>query len=668
MEARVYPERCAGLESAAMLNALLVSASALAQAAAAPAQTAPLARETLENGFEILSLADPILGAKVFGTLYVRGGRLDEPLGQEGAADLVAATWIAGGSTASDGQTLRAWLAAHDAALEIGAEADHWSIDFHCAPAELAELYARLAELVVAPAFPNAEFQSAREELADAARDDEDEAEPFRVLERLALSNAVRAGRRASRASVLSIDREELVAFHARSFAADRMLLGLCGAIDGATLDATRVFAAALPVDGAHAVDPETSLDVPARTTVFLGAAPEARLWIVSRAPNRGEADFALLDWALRGARYAPRDDPAAERAAGVLSGEALGTVAVSDWRYASLRVGAAIDPTRGRDALARLASRFAPPRIGALLEPARTSERALQAAAPEPPSARRTIEHALLASIRPGLDTKLALAPTPDDLAAAATRWFDPGRVWVLAEGPIDVLERAFGADCDLYVLDHSRTVASTRAGLAKRDALFAALGGHERWAKLTSLATEGEVVLKNGEVVHTRQVRDVAGARLWQEQTRASGTDVTVLDPTGVTTFHGATAQTQPGPMHARLVRRSACHLYQLLHDLALEDERAVRVADDGALEVLAPDGLLCWLELDAASKPKRLGWPADTSGPGGVFVYTDWKEFAGFPYPATIEQPEAGVRTTTAKLEIGVALDEALFRRLR
>ncbi|MCC6408020.1 MAG: hypothetical protein IT453_12730, partial [Planctomycetes bacterium] len=48
--------------------------------------------------------------------------------------------------------------------------------------------------------------------------------------------------------------------------------------------------------------------------------------------------------------------------------------------------------------------------------------------------------------------------------------------------------------------------------------------------------------------------------------------------------------------------------------------------------------------------------------------VFVYGDWKEFDGFPYPATVEQPEAGVRTTTRSLQVDVPIDEALFRRVR
>jgi hypothetical protein len=111
---------------------------------------------------------------------------------------------------------------------------------------------------------------------------------------------------------------------------------------------------------------------------------------------------------------------------------------------------------------------------------------------------------------------------------------------------------------------------------------------------------------------------------------------------------------------------VRRSACHLFQLLHDLALGAGRGARVADDGALEVLAPEGRLCWIELDDAGRPRRLGVPPDRSGDGAVFVYGDWGEFQGYPYPATIDQPAVGLRTRTRSLEVDVPLDEQLFRR--
>jgi hypothetical protein len=235
-----------------------------------------------------------------------------------------------------------------------------------------------------------------------------------------------------------------------------------------------------------------------------------------------------------------------------------------------------------------------------------------------------------------------------------------------VFATGDVEKLAAAFAGDCDVLILDTTRRVGSTPEGLALAAKLFDAMGGRERWAKLATIATEGDASLRTGEKIQTRQVRDLVGLRLWQEQTRAGSVEVTVLDPSVATTVRGNNVIKQPGDAHARLLRRSSCHLYQLLHDLALGAGRGVRVGDDGMLEVLAPEGLLCWIALDPTGRPERLGWPADASGDGAMFRYSDWKDFDGFPYPSTIEQPESGVRNTTATLTVGLPLDEKLFRR--
>lgn len=638
--------------------------------APAAAQDERVARETLPNGFEVLSLADGSVGERVFGTLFVRCGRLDELEGQEGAADLLAATWIAGGSAESSGESLQAWLEEHGASLEVSAESDHLSIDFHCAPGDLRALYGKLVDLLATPRYPEVPFEAARESLAEATDGDDEEREPFRVLERFALTSSVRAGRLATRASVLALDREEVLFFHKVFLVADRMLLGLCGAVNAEVLEFTREFAERVPAVETRARDWSTYLEAPKRTIVFLAPGDDAHLWVVAPVPGPGETDHALLRWALAGQVGAAADGATVERrsAAGLARTELPRVLVSTEWLHASLRVDSGFESARVKDALAELARLFAPAEFAALHARAKLAA-ILEARAPrDVTTPRGTIERALLDAIRHSSRTKPAVEPTPEDLAAAAGRWFDPARLWVLATGPVDRLRKELEADYDVRLLDAAWSVASTLDGAAKLDRLFAALGGRARWRDVKSLATEGEAVLKGGEPIFTRQVRDFAGARLWQEQKRAGSVDVTVLDPSGATTFRGANAQRQSPAMHARLVRRSACHLYQLLHDLARGEGRGVRLGSDGALEILSPSGVLCWLELDETNRPKRLGWTEDNQGDGAVFVYGDWKEFDGFPYPATVEQPEAGVRTTTRSLQVDVPLEEALFRRVR
>ncbi|MCE9595834.1 MAG: hypothetical protein K8S98_16720 [Planctomycetes bacterium] len=626
----------------------------------------PIARETLGNGFEILSLVDATAGARIAGTLYVRCGRLDEIEGQEGAADLLADTWIDGGSEKTSGEELEAWLGEHDASLGVAASTDHVSIDFQCASADLAGLYAKLGELVATPRYPESSFLVARDALADACESDEVELEPYRVLERFALGPGIRAGRAASRASVLSIERDELVFFHRAYLVPDRMLLGLSGAIDAQALAATRAFAEALPALDTPARDWSTHLDAPKRTTVLLAPGDETHVWIVAPAPSVGEADFALLAHALAGQNtfMVPPEIAERRRSAGVPRADPSLTLVPSEWLCSAVCVDATIDPARAANALKELATLFTKGSFSELAEDAKAA-----AANPHfeaPMSARARVERALLDSIRAPENRKLAIAPTAADLGAAAERWIDPKRLWVFATGPVDRLRAAFASDYDVLILDSTLRVGSTQAGLETEQRLFAAMGGVERWAKLASLATEGDATLKNGETIRTRQVRDIAGFRLWQEQTRGGAVEVTVLDATAMTTVRGNTVLKQPSEMQARVLRRSACHLYQVLHDLARGAGRGVRVGEDGLLEVLRPEGLLCWIALDANGRPQRLGWSADASGDGATFEYSDWKDFDGFPYPSTVAQPEAGVRTTTSTLTVDGALDEGLFRR--
>ncbi|MCC6405567.1 MAG: insulinase family protein, partial [Planctomycetes bacterium] len=448
--------------------------------APAPNQDDRIARETLPNGFELLSLADGSVGERVFGTLFVRCGRLDELEGQEGAADLLAATWIAGGSAETSGESLQAWLEERGASLEVSAETDHLSIDFHCAPGDLRALYGKLVELLATPRYPEVPFEAARQALAEATDGDEDEREPFRVLERFALTSSTRAGRLATRASVLALDREEVMFFHKVFLVADRMLLGLCGAVNADVLDVTREFAERVPAVETRARDWSTYLEAPKRTTVFLAPGDDAHLWVVAPVPGPGETDHALLHWALAGQVGAAADGATVERrrAAGLARTELPRVLVSTEWLHASLRVDSGFAPARAKEALAELARVFAPEEFAALHERAKLAA-ILEARAPrDVTTPRGSIERALLDSIRHSERAKPAVEPTPDDLAAAARRWIDPARLWVLATGPVERLRKELEADYDVRLLDATWSVASTLDGTAKLEQLFAALG----------------------------------------------------------------------------------------------------------------------------------------------------------------------------------------------
>lgn len=631
-----------------------------------------LVRRTLDNGLELILLPDAgRLQDRVWGTLFVRGGEALEAPGREGLCELLCACLVEGGSAATKGQDLIAWLDAQRASIGPNVGYDSLRIDFSAPKENAGALLERLRDLVRAPLIPEALVGERRSLLIDQVTEPED---PAIVIERLALGPDTRAGKKPTVRSLWSLAREDLLAFHQANFGTNRMVLGLCGAFDANELSSsiTGLFGvlpkvAALP----ERVAPAVRAGKPKQVYVMTTPPEESALVsVIGRGPAPTESDFALLELWNDVASLALIDPERVEkqRASGLL-GVPRAAFESSPLGFGSYRAEVETLAPSTAGAIAACLEPIAPTSLAKLTQAALEQawrERRTNVAA-DAPTDRAVLEEALRRAIVGEIVAPaLAAAPGPGDVAAAVQRWVTPESTWLLATGTLGLLAEPLDEEREILVLDPTNTVGSTFAGLAAAGRMFEALGGRERWADLRSVHTEGEFVVQESDRIATRQWRDMIALRLRQEQVRGASTEIVVVSPRGGWTRGGNTVTSMPPELQARTLLHMEAHLFQVLRDLAVGASRGVRVASDGMLEIATPAGPLCWIELDAEGRPARSGWRPEGKWEGRLFQYEDWTTTDGYPWPRRVLQPEQKWVSTTSVMRVNPVLDGELFAR--
>jgi predicted Zn-dependent peptidase len=191
----------------------------------------------LPDGLQVMMVPDWLLPiAQV--SAFIDARTLDEPPGREGLAALVAEllrTGAAGRSRAD----IDAELGRLGATLSIGV--DHNRTRLHImAPAHAATDAARLlAQLVGRPDFAAAAFEAERERQAlRAARAQDDATSQLRTLFHTTLYGTAHPfGRTATAETVRATTLDEVRAYHAARYAADRVVFAVSGAFDPAQVE-----------------------------------------------------------------------------------------------------------------------------------------------------------------------------------------------------------------------------------------------------------------------------------------------------------------------------------------------------------------------------------------------------------------------------------------------
>ncbi|HEY6362879.1 MAG TPA: pitrilysin family protein [Vicinamibacterales bacterium] len=253
-------------------------------------------RQVLDNGAVVIAKHSPATPAVTVHASFAAGSIYD-PFGQSGLAHFVSKT-IDRGTTSRTGDEIAEELENRGVALAVSVNRHALQLVLTCLVEDLATVLAILADVVIQPTLPEADVQTKRGEIITLIRQDEDN--PAAVSGEAMLSTLYGETHpygwrpRGSVASVDTITRSGLQAFHARRFAPSTLSLVMVGDVDPAY-----AIGAAQGAFGDWDATPGPGVDLPEP------APPSARVLKVVPMMNKAQADISYGFAAIR------RSDPA---------------------------------------------------------------------------------------------------------------------------------------------------------------------------------------------------------------------------------------------------------------------------------------------------------------------------------------------------------------------
>ena len=166
--------------------------------------------------------------------IYVHTGAYLEPAGKEGLADMTGYLLARGGTKSKTAEALEERLALFAAQLSSGIASDQGTVSLNLLSKDLDEGLGILREMLTAPRFQDDKIALRRQQLLQAMeqRNDESEAIQGREAGFLAYGEQFWANRYPTAASVNSITRDDLEAFHRQWFHPDNFVVAVNGDFD----------------------------------------------------------------------------------------------------------------------------------------------------------------------------------------------------------------------------------------------------------------------------------------------------------------------------------------------------------------------------------------------------------------------------------------------------
>lgn len=198
-------------------------------------------RVVLENGMTVLLLEDHELPL-VEATAIVRTGSFWEPADKVGLAEITGRVLRGGGTQRQSGDEVDDFLENRAATIESSITDDSGSARLSCLREDFSDAFKTFADMLRRPVFDATKLELARNRsMSEVARQNDD---PQDIMERefreIVFGKDSPEARTPTFASIASIRRTDLVAWHAKYFHPERIVLGIVGDID-ATATLARV-------------------------------------------------------------------------------------------------------------------------------------------------------------------------------------------------------------------------------------------------------------------------------------------------------------------------------------------------------------------------------------------------------------------------------------------
>jgi zinc protease len=255
---------------------------------------------SLSNGATLVVSERRGLPLIAFAITFIGGTNQFERMGKNGVADFVASTLIEG-TTSRSGEELTKALLLLGTNVQTSIAGESGSIRFTAIKDKFEPALAILAEMMLQPAFPEDAIRRHRERTLVTLRQDRDRPSSIAnvVFPKVLYSTDHPFGRTRNEASINSITRSDLAAFHAEYFQPGRAVVTVVGDI---TIDAARAAIertlGAWPRGGGKPDFVYPAAPAPKATTIYLvdkpGAA-QSSISVGTIGPPRNTPDYFAL-------------------------------------------------------------------------------------------------------------------------------------------------------------------------------------------------------------------------------------------------------------------------------------------------------------------------------------------------------------------------------------
>ncbi|MGZ7078783.1 MAG: M16 family metallopeptidase, partial [Thermoanaerobaculia bacterium] len=196
-------------------------------------------RIQLDNGMVIFLQEDhelPIIG----GHASIRGGERDVPADKAGLVSILARSWRTGGTDSKTGDDLDDFLEARAAQIETGGDDDSLSVGMNVLKGDFDTVFPLYVDVLQHPAFRQEKIDLAKTMINTgiSRRNDEPGGIIGREAEKLGYGASSPYTHQPEYATVASITRDDLLAFHKRFVQPNNIIIGFVGDFDAAQLEA----------------------------------------------------------------------------------------------------------------------------------------------------------------------------------------------------------------------------------------------------------------------------------------------------------------------------------------------------------------------------------------------------------------------------------------------
>ena len=292
---------------ASLALTLIMAAGALAQATShTEIKTPPLRkfsmpqpkRVVLDNGMVIFIQEDHELPL-VRGSAVVRGGSRDVPADKAGLLNIYTQSWRTGGTTTKSGDELDELLEARAARLETGGDEDSTAVTMDVLKGDFETVFPLFVDLLRNPAFRQEKIDLAKTQAntAISRRNDEPGGILIRESNRLGYGPESPYARQPEYATIASISRDDLLAFHKRTVHPNNIILSFIGDFDAAAIERRLRNAFASWPRGPQVAKPDPAI-VPAKPGIYFIAkedVTQANIAMVHPGVERSNPDTPAI-------------------------------------------------------------------------------------------------------------------------------------------------------------------------------------------------------------------------------------------------------------------------------------------------------------------------------------------------------------------------------------